>query len=125
MKLRLGFVTNSSSTNHTMIWKGKPETIKEIFKAHMEELKKQYGKIAEEYIEDEEDEEVETFEEVLDIIVNLIDKQVMYIEKLDISLVSIYGRDEYITDYFDGVYLAEAMFSNINLPKVETVYIPE
>ena len=32
MKLRLGFVTNSSSTNYVLIWKGEPEDIYKLIK---------------------------------------------------------------------------------------------
>jgi len=34
LKLRLGFVTNSSSTNHTIMWKGDKQNLKEILIKH-------------------------------------------------------------------------------------------
>jgi hypothetical protein len=38
MKLRLGFVTNSSSTNHIIAWNGKKEDLRSILEAHKKQF---------------------------------------------------------------------------------------
>lgn len=38
MRLRLGFVTNSSSTNHLVWWNGKKSDLKKLLTAHVERL---------------------------------------------------------------------------------------
>lgn len=38
MLFRLGFVTNSSSTNHIIFWKGQKEDLKDLLLAHREKF---------------------------------------------------------------------------------------
>jgi len=42
MKLRLGFVTNSSSTTHIMMWKGDKDRLKELLEAHQNRFHLRY-----------------------------------------------------------------------------------
>lgn len=42
MKLRLGFVTNSSSTTHIMMWKGDKGRLKELLDAHQRHFDLRY-----------------------------------------------------------------------------------
>jgi len=48
MKLRLGFVTNSSSTNHVITWKGNAEDLFNIFKKYKEDYAKEFKATLEE-----------------------------------------------------------------------------
>lgn len=136
MKLRLGFVTNSSSTNYTLVWRGKPGDLPaliENWKSYLQEL---YNKayVLEDLRDDEDEDSVPTLDEILTDMVDKFSFQSwnskeadapIYLEDFDISISSIYGQDNSVDQVFNHGWITKAFTANIHCKDIQGTYIPE
>ena len=117
MKLRLGFVTNSSSTNYVIMWRGDVETLKEFALANKDEIIE--NMIHEEYLDDildNIDEEFD-FEAELDFLCKEMVKEISKWKEENMSMISYttYDGDFWCSQEISAIFNA---ICNIN----ENVY---